>query len=660
MDAQLARRSIAVIRGLIIDMVQTAGNGHAGTALALAPLGYVLYRRILRFSPEDPGWINRDRLVLSAGHASAWQYALLHLTGHALTVADLRAFRQLGSITPGHPEYGRTPGVEATTGPLGQGLATAVGMALGERLLAERFSRPGYPVIDHLTIVVASDGDLMEGVSQEAISLAGQLGLGKLIVCYDNNQVTIDGTTALSFDREDTELRFRASGWRVLRTRDFNDPASLTAALTAARASPDQPVLLIIESEIGYPAESVRGTPAAHGGPLGPAESRKVKIELGLDPDLEFQVPPDVRAHLNQQDAGRESKSRWDALLARWSARYPDLRAEWNAACEPALAAATRLVPDFADGEQLSPRNASSIIMASLQDALPTMTGGAADLVDSTKTRFPAAGYFTAAKADRNIAFGVREHAMAAAVNGLALHGALIKPYGSTFLAFSDYMRPAVRLSAIMRLPVLWIWTHDSIAIGPDGPTHQPVEQLASLRAMPGLWVIRPCDANETAWAWRAALTRTDGPVALVLARQLLPNLAETAATARGGYVLWEPATAPCLLLLATGTEVHLALAAAKLLMADGIPARVVSLPCWELFAQQDADYREQVLPRRIRRRIAVEAASPLGWHRWVGNDGTVIAMTGFGASAPGDVLTAHFGFTVARVADAARRQLER
>jgi transketolase len=663
-DTRLARRSIATIRGLVIDMVERAGNGHVGTPLALAPLGYVLFRQVLRVNPADPGWLNRDRLVLSAGHASAWLYALLHLTGHPVGLADLRAFRQLGSITPGHPEYGVTAGVEATSGPLGQGLATAVGMALGERLLAERFNRPGYPVVDHRTIVVASDGDLMEGVSQEAISLAGQLGLGKLIVCYDNNGVTIDGPTRLSFDREDTELRFRASGWRVLRVRGFDEPADLAAALDEACVASDRPALVVIDSEIGYPAEAVRGTPKAHGGPLGAVEARRTKALLGLDPDRAFGVSPEVCADLDRRGPGAQAQRRWTDLVADWGRAHPRLRATWDELGPAGLASARAAVPRFEPVAPLSPRNASSQVMASVQDALPTMVGGAADLVDSTKTWFPSAGWFTARRPDRNIPFGVREHAMAAAVNGLALHGGLTKPYGSTFLAFSDYMRPAVRLSAVMRLPVLWIWSHDSIAIGPDGPTHQAVEHLASLRAIPGLWVIRPCDANETAWAWRVALDRGDGPVALVLARQALPNLPETAACgdapARGGYVLWEPDSTPQLVLLATGSEVHLVLAAARRLRAEGAAARVVSLPCWELFEQQDADYRERVLPRHLHRRVAVEAASPLGWHRWVGTDGEVLGMRGFGASAPGDVLQRHFGFTVDAVVAAARRQLER
>ncbi len=656
----LATRAIAAIRGLVIDMIEQAGNGHPGAALALAPLGYALYRSALRVDPADPLWINRDRLVLSAGHASALLYTLLHLTGHPVTLADLRAFRQLGSKTPGHPEYGLTPGVEATTGPLGQGLATAVGMAMGERLLADRFNRPGYPVIDHRTVAIASDGDLMEGVSQEAISLAGQLGLGKLVVCYDSNRVTIDGTTEISFDREDTERRFAASGWRVLRVSEFNRPDRLADALDVARAGTDRPCLIIVETEIGYPAEAVRGTPAAHGGPLGPAEARRTKLLLGLDPEQTFVVPADVRAHLDLSVAGRATHRRWHALVARWSRDHPELGEEWKRATTATTVDAP--LPEFAAGEQISPRNASSRVLAGLAAALPTMVGGAADLVDSTKSQLTSAPYFTAQRPERNIAFGVREHAMAAAVNGLALHGALVKPFASTFLAFSDYMRPAVRLSAVMGLPVLWLWTHDSIAIGPDGPTHQPVEHLASLRAIPGLWVMRPCDANETVWAWRLALARTDGPVALILARQTLPILAETAAsgsgTGRGGYVLWQSPQPPQLLLLATGSEVHLALAAARCLQQQDIGCRVVSLPCWELFEQQDADYRAQVLPPELPRRVAVEAASPLGWHRWVGAGGTVVGMTCFGASAPGDVLQDHFGFTVDRVVAEARRQL--
>nr|BAO20193.1 putative transketolase [Sphaerisporangium sp. SANK 60911] len=653
-------RAVAVIRGLVMDTIERAGSGHPGAALALAPWGYALYRRVLRANPRNPLWPDRDRVVFSAGHVSALQYALLHLSGHPVSLEDLRSFRTLGSATPGHPEHGRTPGVEATTGPLGQGFATAVGMALAERYLAHRFNRPGRPVVDHRTFVLVSDGDLMEGVSQEALSLAGQLRLGRLVVCYDSNQVTIDGTTALTFDQEDQEGRFAASGWAVEHVRDTEDTAALTAALARAGRGTDRPTLLILHTTIGHPVESIRGTPAAHGGTLGPEVVARTKAAIGLDPARHFDVPEDVRADLDLGQAGAEAEKTWRERFEQWSRTFPELREEWDRCHREAASGVPVTLDAAAMNREASPRNASRAALEQLRDRLPTMVGGAADLVDSTKTSFPGEAVYTAAAPGRNIAFGVREHVMATAVNGLALHGGMVKPYGSTFLAFSDYMRPAVRLSALMRLPVLWLWTHDSIAIGPDGPTHQPVEHLASLRAIPGLWVMRPCDANETAQAWQAALARADGPVALILARQVLPNLPETGARAegvtRGGYVLWEPSRPPSVVLLAAGSEVHPALAAAKRLEEDGLPARVVSLPCWELFEHQDAAYRESVLGPDGLPRLAVEAASPLGWHRWTGPAGAVLGMTGYGASADGATLLAHYGFTAERVAEEARR----
>lgn len=656
-----ATAAVSTIRGLIIDMIENAGCGHPGAALALAPLGYALYHDVLRGDPAAPDWPDRDRLVLSAGHASALQYTLLHVTGYDLTRDDLRAFRRLGSRTPGHPEHGVTPGVEATTGPLGQGLATAVGMALAERLLAERFNRPGLPVVDHHTVVIASDGDLMEGVSQEAISLAGQLGLGKLIVCYDSNGVTIDGHTSLTFDAEDQAARFAASGWQVERAPHFDDPAALAAALRRIRDRRDgRPSLLILETVIGHPAAAVAGSPAAHGGALGPAEARRTKEALGLDPDATFAVTADVAAHLDRRAAGADAHRRWRVLFDRWSTEFPELRREWDRCYEPAPDADGRITAF--DVPELSPRNASREIMDRLDTSVPGLAGGAADLVDSTKTAFGAASWFTAARPGRNIAYGVREHAMAAATNGLALHGGVVKPYASTFLSFGDYMRPAVRLSAIMRLPLLWIWTHDSVAIGSDGPTHQPVEHLAGLRAMPHLWVMRPADANETAWCWRPALRRADGPVAFVLARQPLPVLAETrdraADVARGGYVLWASGGRPGLLLIASGSEVHPALDAGRALAAEGVAVRVVSLPCWELFAAQDQAYRDEVLPPGVVTRLGVEAGSSFGWHRWVGPTGDIVAMDEFGASDDGDVLQEHFGFTVGHVLERARHLL--
>ncbi|WP_307868775.1 transketolase [Micromonospora sp. C95] len=656
--------SVAAVRGLIIDTVEHAGNGHVGAALALAPLGCAIYGDVLRHDPARPDWPDRDRLVLSAGHASAWQYVLLHLAGYDVTLDDLRSFRRLGSRTPGHPEYGVTPGVETTTGPLGQGLATAVGLAVAERLLAARFNRPGFEIVDHATFVVASDGDLMEGVSQEAISLAGQWGLDKLVVCYDSNGITIDGPTSLSFGVEDQVARFRASGWVVEQVAAVEDVEVLADALRRVRNRRDgRPTLLILPTEIGYPAEAVRGTTKAHGSPLGAVEAARTKAALGLDPAVTFGVPDVGPQMLDARPRGSRERSLWEKTFAEWSREFPELRTAWDAAHGPIPrdVLAGFAVPTH---EPVSPRNVSRLVLDELGNRLPTMTGGAADLVDSTKTALAAAGVFTAAAPDRNLAFGVREHGMAAVVNGLALHGGISKPFGSTFLTFGDYMRPAVRLSAVMGLPVVWIWTHDSIAIGADGRTHQPIEHLASLRAMPGIWVMRPADAHETTYAWRAVLARTEGPVALVLARQLLPVLAEAATdaaaegVARGGYVLAGETGDPDIVLLASGSEVHLVLAAARELADAGTAVRVVSMPCWELFEAQDAAYRDAVLPPAVRTRLAVEAGSSMGWHRWVGLDGDVVSVDDFGASDHGDVLLRHFGMTVANVVAAAHRLL--
>jgi transketolase len=655
--ADNAGRAIAVTRGLVMDAIERAGSGHPGAALALAPLAYVLYRQILKADPEDPGWPDRDRLVFSAGHAGLLQYVLLHLCGYRLSMDDLKAFRRLGSPTPGHPERGLAPGIEMSTGPLGQGLASAVGMAIAERQLAGRYNVGGYTVVDHRTFAVVSDGDLMEGVSQEAISIAGHLRLHKLILCYDSNGITIDGTTERTFAGEDQAARFRASGWAVERVEAFNDPAALHEVLARVRRTAEHPTLVIVKSVIGYPARSVQGRPAAHGGLLGAAEVARTKAAMGLDPEEFFAVPDDVYRHLDLRPSGSAARRNWADTFARWSEEFPDLRAEWDRVHSdgppPKLD-----VPVFETGIELPPHKASKVIMDALADALPTMSGGAADLLDSTKTAVADAVYAAGSPA-RNLAFGVREHAMAAVVNGLALHGGITKPFGSTFLVFSDYMRPAVRLSALMGLPVLWLWTHDSVLIGPDGPTHQPVEHLPSLRAMPGLHVMRPCDANETAAAWQVAAARTDGPVALLLARQMLPNLAETAGRApdiaRGGYVLWDPPRPAELVIVATGSEIHPALAAARTLTDEGVPARLVSLPCWDLFEQQSPEYRESVLLEGIRPRLGVEAAAPLGWERWLGPRSATVAMRSFGASAPADQLAEHFGFTAADVVRAAR-----
>ncbi len=668
-DGNLERLSVDTIRVLAMDAVQKAGAGHPGTAMALAPLAYLIYRRHLRVNPADPAWPDRDRFVLSAGHACILQYAALHLTGFDLPLEELQRFRQWGSRTPGHPEAHLTPGVETTAGPLGQGLANAVGFAMAERFLAQRYNRPGHEVVDHRVYAIASDGDLMEGVSQEAASLAGAFGLGKLVVLYDDNRITIDGTTALSFDSEDKGKRFEACGWQVQRVSDANDLEALEDALAAAKAELDRPSLIVVRSHIAYPAPRATDTAKAHGAPLGESEVRATKEVLGWDPERQFVVPHGVYEHMSLHEPGAELQRAWAERVADWRRAEPALARDWDIAWSGSgIPGWQSRLPRFdpAAKGKLSTRSAGGTVMEAFKRAFPTMLGGAADLVESTKTVFDGAGTFARHFAGRNIPFGIREHAMGAIVNGLALHGGIVKPFGSTFLVFADYMRPAVRLSAIMELPVVWVWTHDSIGVGEDGPTHQPVEQVMSLRAIPGLWVIRPADANETAVAWRVALERVDGPVALVLSRQDLPVLdpdevADSSGLERGGYVLWESsASTPELVLIATGSEVSLALEVARLLAEEGHAVRVVSLPCWELFSAQTDEYREAVLPSGVETRLSVEAGVGLGWERWVGSTGEIVSVERFGASAPGGVVLSELGFTVEAVLDRARALLER
>ena len=594
--------SIDTIRGLAMDAVQKANAGHPGTAMALAPLAYTIFRRFLRANPGDPHWADRDRFVLSAGHACVLQYSLLHLTGYDLTIEDLEQFRQWGSRTPGHPERGHTAGIEVTTGPLGQGISNAVGLAMAERFLAERYNRPGAEIVDHHTYVIASDGDLMEGVSQEAASIAGQFGLGKLIVCYDDNHITIDGTTAISFDAEDHVARFAANGWHVQRVADAEDLDALHDAIEAAREETERPSFIAIRSHIGYPAPHAVDTAKAHGAPLGEAEVRATKEVMGFDPDRTFWVDDAVTRHMSLLEDGTALQAAWQARFDAWAQLYPDLAEDWERSWRGELIDGWRdALPAFAAGESIATRAAGQKVMQAFAPYSPTMVGGAADLVESTKTLFEGGGEFSHVHAGRNVPFGIREHGMGAIVNGLSAHGGIVKPYGSTFLMFADYMRGAVRLSALMGLPVLWVWTHDSVGLGEDGPTHQPVEHFAALRVIPNLWVIRPGDANETTAAWRVALERTDGPVALLLSRQGIPVLdREEVASAdgleRGGYVLWDaPGGEPQVILISTGAEVPLTLAAGRALAADGVRARVVSMPCIELFEAQSAEYRETV-----------------------------------------------------------------
>ena len=665
------RLSIDTVRTLAMDAVQKANAGHPGTAMALAPLAYTIYMKCLRANPTNPAWPDRDRFVLSAGHAAILQYALVHLTGYNLSLEELKQFRQWESATPGHPEHFMTPGVETTTGPLGQGVSNAVGLAMAEKFLAQRYNRPEHTIVDHHVYVIASDGDLMEGVSAEACSLAGAFGLGKLIVCYDDNRITIDGTTALSFDHEDKGKRFEAYGWHVQRVDDVNDLDALERALDAAKEEAERPSFISIRSHIAYPAPHAQDTAKAHGAPLGEDEVRATKEILGWNPDEHFFVPDEVYEHMNLREKGNELEDEWRLRFDRWRARFPELAEDWDRAWSgKAIPGWEEALPRFdpADKPKIATRGAGATVMEAFKRYTPTMVGGAADLVESTKTTFDGGGVFSRHFAGRNIPFGVREHGMGAIVNGLALHGGMVKPYGSTFLIFSDYMRPSVRLSALMGLPVVWVWTHDSVGLGEDGPTHQPIEHYMALRAIPNLWVIRPADANETSVAWKVALEREDGPVAILLSRQDVPVLdpaevADASGLERGAYVLSEADNGngePDLILLATGAEVAPTLAAARRLRDDGVAARVVSMPCWELFDEQPAEYRDAVLPPEVDARLAVEPGVPLGWWRWVGDRGDVLGIERYGASAPGTTVLEKLGFTVENVVGRAQALLER
>jgi transketolase len=657
-NTRIEQLSIDTIRTLSIDAVQKANAGHPGTAMALAPLAYLLYAEVMDHNPANPEWPDRDRFILSAGHACILQYSVLHLTGYNLSLEELKRFRQWESATPGHPEFRHTPGVETTTGPLGQGFANGVGFGIAERFLGERYNRPFDEIVDHRTYVICSDGDLMEGLAYEASSLAGTNALGKLVYYYDDNHITIDGTTSISFT-EDRARRFEAQGWHVQSVTDANDLDELRAATAAAQEELERPSLVIVRSHIGFGAPRAIDTAKAHGAPLGEDEVRATKEALGWDPDEHFHVPDEVVEHMNRIDRGIELEQDWQDRFERWSTKYPALREDWNQVHtgrpRPGWVEA---LPEFAAGDDMATRDAGRKVMQAFKRFTPTMVGGAADLVESTKTEFVGGGLFSATHAGRNIAFGIREHAMGSIVNGISAHGGMLKPYGSTFLIFSDYMRPAVRLSALMQLPVVWVWTHDSVGLGEDGPTHQPVEHYAALRAIPKLWFVRPADANETVYAWKLALEREDGPVALALTRQKVPTLdrsevASAAGVERGAYVLWEAEEAnglPDMILLASGSEVWLALEAGRKLREQGVHARVVSMPCWELFEAQPTEYRDEVLPPDVKARLSVEAGVELGWKRWVGDEGGSVALDRFGASAPGTTVLERLGYTVDNV----------
>ncbi len=650
MDTKLEQLCVNTIRMLAIDGVQKANSGHPGMPMGTADMAFVLWTRFLKHNPANPSWPDRDRFVLSAGHGSMLLYSLLHLTGYDLPLDQLEQFRQWGSITPGHPEHGAAPGVETTTGPLGQGFANGVGMALAERMLAARFNRPGFSIVDHHTYCIVSDGDLMEGISHEAASLAGHLGLGKLIYLYDDNRITIEGSTDLTFS-EDVSARFAAYGWHVAQA-DGHDRGSVAAAIRQAQAEAGRPSLIIARTHIGFGSPNKQDTAGVHGSPLGADEVRLTKEGMGWPVEPPFLIPDEALALFRDAlDTGRAAEAEWGALLDRYAAEYPNLAAQWVQMTGGELPAGwEEALPEFtADDGPVATRAASGAVMEAIAPRLPTLAGGSADLHPSTKTYLKA---YPAVRRDdfsgRNLHFGIREHGMAGILNGMALHGGW-RPYGSTFLVFADYMRPSIRLAAMMELPIVYVFTHDSIAVGEDGPTHQPVEQLASLRAIPGLVVIRPADANETAAAWRVALHNVKGPTALALTRQKLPVLEGPAQVQRGAYVLAD-APDPAVILVASGSEVHVALGARDLLKEKGIEARVVSMPSWELFAAQSPEYRDSVLLPAVPR-LTVEAGVGMGWHQYAGDSGQVVSIDRFGASAPYQVNMGKFGFTAENVA---------
>ncbi|HEX8085759.1 MAG TPA: transketolase [Solirubrobacteraceae bacterium] len=637
---------IDTIRTLAIDAIQASNSGHPGLPLAMAPAAYVLFAEVMAHNPKDPDWPDRDRFVLSAGHGSMLLYAALHLSGYALSLDELKRFRQWGSLTPGHPERDRvhvTPGVEVTTGPLGQGFANGVGMAMAERFLRERY---GEEVVDHRVYAIVSDGDLMEGVASEAASLAGELGLGRLVYLYDDNDVTLDGPAEWSFSREDRAARFEAYGWHVQHVEDVNDLDAVRSAIRAAEEVEDRPSLIDVKTIIGWPSPN-QGTSDVHGKALGEENVRIVKERLGWDPDRSFVVPEGVYDAF-APSRGEEAQRAWQERFDAWRAEHGERAAEWDAAWSGRPAKPIEL-PSFEIGSSIATRGAGGKVMAAFEEAVPTMVGGAADLSESTKTVFPESGRYRRERADRNVFFGVREHGMGGAVNGMAAHGGIVRPYGSTFLQFADYMRGSIRLSALMALNVAWVFTHDSVALGEDGPTHQPVEHLMALRAIPGLTVIRPGDGAETAEAWRVILEDLDGPAAMALSRQNLPVLEGTGpGLARGAYVLRPGDDAA---IVATGGELEVAVAAHEALAADGVNARVVSMPSWELFEAQDESYRAETLPSGLPT-VSVEAGVSLGWSRYAQAH---VAIDRFGASAPGTETLRRLGITPDATVEAVR-----
>ncbi|MEY3471575.1 MAG: hypothetical protein RLY63_250 [Chloroflexota bacterium] len=659
MDPRLEQSAITTIRTLAIDTVQAANSGHPGAPMGCAPMAHTIWTRHLRHAPRTPGWFDRDRFILSNGHASALLYSLLHLTGYGLTIDDLKSFRQWGSLTPGHPEYGLTAGVEATTGPLGQGFANGVGMAIAERRLAAEFNRPGHTVVDHRVFGIVSDGDLQEGIASEAASLAGHLKLGKLIYLWDDNLIQLDGPTSTAWS-EDVRKRFDAYGWHTSSVADGNDVAAIDAAISAA-IKDDRPSLIAVRTVIGFGSPNKAGSQKSHGAPLGPDEVKLTKSAYGANPDANFDVPADVAEFYRSAISNGEAlvAAHTKQLLA-YATAFPAEAAELQRRMAGDLPSGWgRTLPTYEIGGDAPTRNVSQSSIKALAAVLPELIGGSADLSESNLTDIHEGGRFTATESGRNISFGVREHAMAAITNGIAYHGGLI-PFSATFLTFSDYMRGSLRLAALAGLGSIFVFTHDSIGLGEDGPTHQPVEHYAALRAIPNVRFFRPGDPNEAAHAWGVAIQRRDAPTVLAFTRQKLPVLpgsinGAAAGVKRGAYVVREASAQAKAILIATGSEVHLAVAAADLLEASGTPTRVVSAPCLELFGDQDAAYRESVLPAAVRARVGIEAGVSLGWDRWTGSDGAIIAMDRFGASAPAPKLFAEFGFTPERIAEIAR-----
>jgi transketolase len=658
MEHRIEDLSIATIRTLSIDAIEKANSGHPGMPMGAAPMAYTLWTQFMNHNPKNPNWFNRDRFVLSAGHGSMLLYSLLHLAGYDVSMDDIKSFRQWGSKTPGHPEYGHTPGVEATTGPLGQGIAMAVGMAMAERHLAATYNKEDLEIVNHFTYSICGDGDLMEGVSAEAASLAAHLKLGRLVVLYDSNDISLDGELNLSFS-ENVEQRFKAYGWQVIRVEDGNNIQEIARALEEAKSDLDRPTLIEVKTIIGYGSPNLAGKSDVHGAPLGAEELKMTKEAYKWTFEEDFHVPQEVYDHFRSviAEAGQKKEEEWNQLFAQYKEKYPELAQQFELAASGKLPEGwEKELPVYEEGTSLASRASSGEALNAVAKAVPFFFGGSADLAGSNKTTIKGGDDFQASNyGGRNIWFGVREFAMGAALNGMALHGGL-KVFGGTFFVFSDYLRPAIRLAALMKLPVTYVFTHDSIAVGEDGPTHEPIEQLPSLRAMPDLSVIRPADGNETAAAWRLAVESTDKPTALVLTRQNLPTLEGTKEKAyegvsKGAYVV-SPAgkEQPDALLLATGSEVGLAVEAQKALASEGIDVSVVSMPSWDRFEAQSEEYKESVIPKSVKKRVGIEMASTLGWERYIGDEGTVIGINRFGASAPGNVIMKEYGFTVENV----------